>query len=110
MSESKSSGPTAAASRRCAKATGPRSTRALADDLTYVHSTARLSRKKEHMDISAPASRTIAVSRRVPTGAGARRHRVVNGVSEMHVENAGKEQRFTIRYSRSTRTRATTGG
>ena len=23
---------------------------------------------------------------------------VVNGVSEMHVENAGKEQRFTLRY------------
>ena len=23
---------------------------------------------------------------------------IVNGVSEMHVENAGKEQRFTVRY------------
>jgi ketosteroid isomerase-like protein len=23
---------------------------------------------------------------------------VVTGVSEMHVENAGKEQRFTVRY------------
>ena len=23
---------------------------------------------------------------------------IVNGVSEMHVDNAGKEQRFTVRY------------
>jgi ketosteroid isomerase-like protein len=71
----------------------------LADDLTYVHSTARLETKAEHVGNLkagkpyyrgiAPRERTV----RVHGGAG-----VVNGVSEMHVENAGKEQRFTVRY------------
>jgi ketosteroid isomerase-like protein len=72
---------------------------ALAEDLTYVHSTARLESKAEHMANlragkphyrgAAPRDRKV----RVHGGIG-----VVNGVSEIHVENAGKEQRFTVRY------------
>ena len=72
---------------------------ALADDLTYVHSTARLESKAEHVGnlrAGKPFYRGIA-----PRDRKARVHGsigVVNGVSEMHVENAGKEQRFTVRY------------
>jgi ketosteroid isomerase-like protein len=72
---------------------------ALADDLVYVHSTARVESKGEHVaNLQAgkphyrgatPRDRTVRVR-----GDAA----MVNGVSEMHVENAGKEQRFTIRY------------
>ena len=71
----------------------------LADDLTYVHSTARLESKAEHvgnLKAGKPHYRGIA-----PRDRKARVHGnvgVVNGVSEMHVENAGKEQRFTVRY------------
>jgi ketosteroid isomerase-like protein len=71
----------------------------LADDLTYVHSTARLESKKEHLAnlrAGKPHYRGIA-----PRDRSVRVHGdigVVNGVSEMHVENAGKEQRFTVRY------------
>jgi ketosteroid isomerase-like protein len=72
---------------------------ALADDLTYVHSTARLESKAEHIGnlrAGKPHYRGIAPRDR--------RARVwgdvglVNGVSEMHVERDGKEQRFTVRY------------
>ena len=72
---------------------------ALADDLTYVHSTARLESKAEHignLKAGKPHYRGIA-----PRDRRARVHGsigIVNGVSDMHVENAGKEQRFTIRY------------
>jgi ketosteroid isomerase-like protein len=72
---------------------------ALADDLTYVHSSARLESKKEHLAnlrAGKPHYRGIA-----PRDRHARVHGnvgIVNGVSEMHVENAGKEQRFTVRY------------
>src|SRR5438046_8807939 len=72
---------------------------ALADDLTYVHSTARLESKKEHMDnlrAGKPHYRGIS-----PRDRRARVHGsigVVNGESEMQVENAGKEQRFPIRF------------
>ena len=72
---------------------------ALADDLTYVHSTARLESKAEHvgnLKAGKPHYRGIAPRERkvrVHGGIG-----VVNGVSEMHVDNAGKEQRFTVRY------------
>jgi ketosteroid isomerase-like protein len=72
---------------------------ALADDLTYVHSSARLESKKEHLAnlrAGKPHYRGIA-----PRDRHARIHGnvgIVNGVSEMHVENAGKEQRFTVRY------------
>ena len=71
----------------------------LADDLTYVHSTARLESKAEHVGnlrAGKPHYRGIA-----PRERKARVHGsvgIVNGVSEMHVENAGKEQRFTVRY------------
>ena len=71
----------------------------LADDLTYVHSTARLETKAEHvgnLKAGKPHYRGIVTCERkvrVHGGVG-----VVNGVSEMHVENAGKEQRFTVRY------------
>ena len=71
----------------------------LADDLTYVHSTARLESKAEHvgnLKAGKPNYRGIAPRdrrARVHAGVG-----VVNGLSEMHVENAGKEQRFTVRY------------
>ena len=72
---------------------------ALADDLTYVHSTARLESKTEHianLRAGKPHYRGIA-----PRDRKARVHGsigVVNGVSEMHVERDGKEQRFTVRY------------
>ena len=72
---------------------------ALADDLTYVHSTARLETKAEHIGnlrAGKPHYRGIA-----PRDRKARVHGsigVVNGVAEMHVENSGKEQRFTVRY------------
>ena len=71
----------------------------LADDLTYVHSTARLESKTEHIANlrgGKPHYRGIA-----PRERKARVHGdvgVVNGVSEMHVERDGKEQRFTVRY------------
>ena len=72
---------------------------ALADDLTYVHSTARLESKTEHianLRAGKPHYRGIAPRERkarVHGGIG-----VVNGVSEMHVERDGQEQRFTVRY------------
>ena len=72
---------------------------ALADDLTYVHSTARLESKAEHIGnlrAGKPHYRGIAPRERT-----ARVHGdlgIVNGVSEMHVERDGKEQRFTVRY------------
>jgi ketosteroid isomerase-like protein len=72
---------------------------ALADDLTYVHSTARLESKAEHianLRAGKPHYRGIAPRERKVRVHGAAG--VVNGVSEMHVENAGKEQRFTVRY------------
>jgi ketosteroid isomerase-like protein len=71
----------------------------LADDLTYVHSTARQETKAEHMaNLRArkPQYRGIAPRdrrARVIGDVG-----LVNGTSEMHVESAGKEQRFTVRY------------
>ncbi len=72
---------------------------ALADDLSYVHSTARLESKAEHIGnlrAGKPHYRGI-----VPRDRKVRVHGgigIVNGVSEMHVENSGKEQRFTVRY------------
>lgn len=72
---------------------------ALADDLTYVHSTARLESKAEHIaNLRAGKPRYLGIAprerrARVHGGAG-----VVTGVSEMHVESGGKEQRFTVRY------------
>ena len=71
----------------------------LAEDLTYVHSTARLESKAEHvanLRAGKPHYRGIAPRERrarVHGGVG-----IVNGVSEMHVERDGKEQHFTVRY------------
>jgi len=71
----------------------------LADDLVYVHSSARVESKKEHIG-------NLQAGKPNYRGASPRERKVrmkgdvgiVNGVSDMHVENAGKEQRFTIRY------------
>ena len=71
----------------------------LADELTYVHSTARLESKAEHVSnlkAGKPHYRGIAPRDRVVRVRG--EVGIVNGISEMHVENAGKEQRSTVRY------------
>ncbi len=72
---------------------------ALADDLTYVHSTARLETKAEHLANlrdGKPHYRGISPrERRVRLQAGAG---IVTGVSDMHVERDGVERRFSIRY------------
>jgi ketosteroid isomerase-like protein len=71
----------------------------LADDLIYVHSTARRESKAEHvgnLKAGKPHYRGIAPRERTARVHGS--VGIVNGVSEMHVENAGKEQHFTIRY------------
>ena len=71
----------------------------LADDLVYVHSTARQESKAEHIANLrggkphyrgiAPRDRRVRVVGHVG---------IVNGVSDMHVERDGKENRFTVRY------------
>jgi ketosteroid isomerase-like protein len=72
---------------------------ALADELTYVHSSARLESKAEHianLRAGKPHYRGIAPrdrKARVRGDVG-----IVNGVSDMHVERDGKENRFTVRY------------
>src|SRR4029434_4893791 len=72
---------------------------ALADDLVYVHSTARQEAEGEHT--ANPHGRTPHYRGIAPRD---RRVRVVgsvgivNGVSDMHVERDGKENRFTVRY------------
>jgi ketosteroid isomerase-like protein len=72
---------------------------ALADELTYVHSTARLESKAEHIEnlrAGKPHYRDITPrdrKARVRGDVG-----IVNGVSDMHVERDGKENRFTVRY------------
>jgi ketosteroid isomerase-like protein len=72
---------------------------ALADDLIYVHSTARQESKAEHianLRAGKPHYRGIAPrDRRVRIHGGVG---LVNGVSDMHVERDGKENRFTVRY------------
>ena len=71
----------------------------LADDLIYVHSTARRESKAEHtgnLKAGKPHYRGIAPRERTAKVHGD--VGIVNGISEMHVENAGKEQRFTVRY------------
>ena len=71
----------------------------LADDLVYVHSTARVESKAEHianLKGGKPHYRGIAPRERKARVNG--NVGIVNGVSEMHVERDGKEQRFTVRY------------
>src|SRR2546428_12137780 len=72
---------------------------ALADDLTYVHSTARLESKKEHMDnlrAGKPHYRGIAPRERRGRGRG--HHRGLHRGSGEHAENAGTEERLTTPY------------
>jgi len=71
----------------------------LADDLVYVHSSARVESKAEHVGnlkagkpyyrSASPRERKVRVRGEVA---------IVNGISDMHVENAGTENRFTVRY------------
>jgi ketosteroid isomerase-like protein len=72
---------------------------ALSDELTYVHSTARQESKAEHLAnlrAGKPHYRGIAPrDRRVRVVGNVG---IVNGVSDMHVERDGKENRFTVRY------------
>jgi hypothetical protein len=71
----------------------------LADELTYVHSSARLESKAEHIaNLRARKPRYRGVTPRdrkvrVHGGVG-----IINGVADIHVENNGKETRFTVRY------------
>jgi ketosteroid isomerase-like protein len=72
---------------------------ALADDLVYVHSTARQESKAEHIANlrgGKPHYRGIAPRDRRVRVVGS--VGIVNGVSDMHVERDGKENRFTVRY------------
>ena len=72
---------------------------ALADELTYVHSTARQEPKAEHLAnlrAGKPHYRGIAPRDRRVRVVGS--VGIVNGVSDMHVERDGKENRFTVRY------------
>ncbi len=71
----------------------------LADELTYCHSTARLESKIEHVaNLRARKPRYRNVSARE------RKLRIhgdiglINGIADIHVENDGKENRFTVRY------------
>jgi len=71
----------------------------LADELTYCHSTARLETKAEHMaNLKSRKPRYVNVT---PSERKARVHGdigLVNGVAAIHVDNAGKENKFTVRY------------
>lgn len=72
---------------------------ALSDELTYVHSTARQESKAEHLAnlrAGKPHYRGIAPRDRRVRVVG--HVGIVNGVSDMHVERDGKENRFTVRY------------
>jgi len=79
--------------------TGRRSTPRWPATWVYVHSSARVESKKKHVS-------NLQAGKPNYRGASPRERKVrmrgdvaiVNGVSEMHVENAGKEQHFTIRY------------
>jgi ketosteroid isomerase-like protein len=72
---------------------------ALADDMTYVHSTARLESKAEHMaalKARKPWYRSVTPrDRRVRVNGNVG---LINGIAAIHVENDGKENRFTVRY------------
>src|SRR5262245_13921895 len=71
----------------------------LADDLVYVHSSARVESKKEHVaNLQAGKPNYRGASPRERKGRMKGEVAIVNGISDMHVENGGKENRFTIRY------------
>jgi ketosteroid isomerase-like protein len=72
---------------------------ALADELTYVHSTARQESKAEHLAnlrAGKPQYRGITPRDRRARVRGA--VGLVNGVADIHVERDGKDTRFTVRY------------
>ena len=72
---------------------------ALADDLVYVHSSARVESKAEHLAnlrAGKPSYRGASPRERKARVRG--EVGIVNGVSDMHVERDGKENRFTVRY------------
>src|SRR5438128_12250790 len=72
---------------------------ALAEDLIYVHSTARQESKAEHIANlrgGKPHYRGIAPRDRRARVVGS--VGIVNGVSDMHVERDGKENTFPVRY------------
>jgi ketosteroid isomerase-like protein len=71
----------------------------LADDLTYVHSSARLESKAEHianLRARKPQYRGITPRDRKVRVRGD--IGIVNGIAAIHAENGGKEQRFSVRY------------
>lgn len=72
---------------------------ALADELTYCHSTARLETKAEHMaNLKARKPRYVDAA---PRDRKVRVHGdigLVNGICAIHVNNDGKENKFTVRY------------
>lgn len=71
----------------------------LAEDLTYVHSSARLETKAEHvanLKARKPQYRGVTPrDRKVRMNGDIG---LVNGIADIHVDNAGKESRFTVRY------------
>jgi ketosteroid isomerase-like protein len=71
----------------------------LADELTYCHSTARLETKAEHVaNLKARKPRYIDAA---PRDRSVRIHGdvgLVNGICVIHVNNDGKDNRFTVRY------------
>jgi len=71
----------------------------LADELTYCHSTARLETKAEHMaNLKARKPRYVNAT---PRERKVRVHGdvgLVNGICAIHVNNDGKDNKFTVRY------------
>jgi len=71
----------------------------LAEELTYCHSTARLETKAEHMaNLKARKPRYMDAA---PRDRKARVHGdigLVNGICAIHVNNDGKDNKFTVRY------------
>ncbi len=71
----------------------------LSDDLTYVHSTARLETKAEHMaNLKARKPQYKGVTPRDRAVRFSGDVGLVTGIAGIHVDNDGKEMRFTVRY------------
>jgi len=72
---------------------------ALAEDLTYVHSTARLETKAEHLaNLKAGKPRYVGIAPRDRRARVNGSIGVVDGMSEMRVKSPEREQTFTVRY------------
>jgi hypothetical protein len=71
----------------------------LADELTYCHSSGRLETRAEHMaNLRARKPRYVDVAPRerklrIRGGIG-----LIDGIAAIHVDNDGKENKFTVRY------------